>query len=134
MAQEGLVVKKQWGEEEYICNNEQYCGKFLYIAPGFACSIHRHPVKTETFHVLSGEGCIGVDQDIVRVVAGNTIHIPQQTYHFFASVTGMTLLEISSHHEDDDCQRATESHPLSWMRDTPALLKMGLTHGEKLPA
>lgn len=133
MAQEGLVVNKDWGQEEYVCNNEDYCGKFLYVKPGYVCSIHRHLVKKETFYVLAGEGCIGVDGNIARVVQGNIVNIPVGIYHFFASVTGMTLLEISTHHEDTDCQRANQSHPLSWQRDREALLKMGLVDGEALP-
>jgi len=130
--QEGLIVKKEWGEEEYVTNLPEYCGKFLHLKPGWVCSIHRHPVKIETFHVIAGEGVIGVDGNIVRVVVGNTIHIPVNTYHFFATVTGLTLLEISTHHEDDDCQRANTSHRLSWSRDAEVLRKLDVVDGEEI--
>ena len=133
MADEGRVVEKTWGSEEWITNTPEYCGKFLYITPGHVCSIHRHPVKTETFHVLAGEGVIGLDQALIRVEAGNAVHIPARTYHFFASLTGMTLLELSTHHDDDDCQRANNSHKMAWGRDDAVLVKLGLERYQELP-
>jgi uncharacterized cupin superfamily protein len=131
--EEGKLVKKDWGEEEYITNTPQYCAKFLYVSPGYVCSIHRHPVKTETFHVISGEGVITLDGRLHRVTHGNTVHIPQGMYHCFGTLTGMTLLEVSTHHEDDDCQRANQSHKLVWGRDDGMLKHMGLEQGEALP-
>lgn len=130
---EGKIVKKEWGEEEWITNTPQYCAKFLYVKPGYVCSIHRHPVKTETFHIISGEGVISVDGQIGFVTVGQTVHIPQGIYHCFGSLTGMTLLEVSTHHEDDDCMRANSSHRLSWERDAPMLRRLGLAEGEPLP-
>jgi quercetin dioxygenase-like cupin family protein len=130
--EEGKIVKKDWGEEEYITNTLEYCAKFLYVAPGFVCSIHRHLVKTESFHVVSGEGVIGLDGHLHRVVQGNTLHIPRNSYHFFASLEGMTLLEVSTHHEDSDVQRANNSHKLAWGRDNEVLKRFGLVEGCEL--
>jgi mannose-6-phosphate isomerase-like protein (cupin superfamily) len=56
--EEGKLVPKVWGEEQYITNTEQYCGKFLHVAAGFVCSDHQHLTKDETFYVLAGHGAV----------------------------------------------------------------------------
>ena len=51
--------KKLWGYEQIIVNDELYCGKILTVLPaGFACSIHYHVNKQETFHILRGSLCL----------------------------------------------------------------------------
>lgn len=47
-------VKKNWGSEEWLVNNEKYCAKFLNLIKGFQCSVHYHIAKDETFYVLAG--------------------------------------------------------------------------------
>jgi mannose-6-phosphate isomerase-like protein (cupin superfamily) len=47
-------VKKNWGNEEWLVNNEKYCAKFLNLVKGFQCSVHYHIAKDETFYVLEG--------------------------------------------------------------------------------
>jgi quercetin dioxygenase-like cupin family protein len=127
---EGLVVEKVWGREVYVTSMPGYTGKFLHVSPGFACSIHRHPIKTESFHVMSGQGVIGVDGRLQKVKVGDTVHIPQNTFHFFAAVEEMTLLEISTHHEDSDVDRASPSRPLIWQKDATMLRLLGVPESE----
>ena len=117
------TVKKYWGEEFYICNNSLYCAKFLYLLPGYVCSTHRHAIKRETFHVLAGTGIIRVGVVNRRIEAGDTVDIPIGTWHHFASAEGMTLLEISTQHFDDDCERLNESHKITKETD-PALWEL----------
>jgi len=47
-------VKKIWGSEEWLVNNELYCCKILNLKKGYRCSIHYHKDKDETFYVLKG--------------------------------------------------------------------------------
>ena len=35
-------VEKVWGHEEWIANNDKYCGKKLVVKKGFRCSMHHH--------------------------------------------------------------------------------------------
>lgn len=48
-------VKKVWGSEDWLVNNDKYCAKFLNLDRGAECSVHYHAVKDETFYVLAGE-------------------------------------------------------------------------------
>lgn len=47
-------VKKVWGDEQWLVNNEKYCSKFLNLNQGYTCSLHYHAIKDETFYVLTG--------------------------------------------------------------------------------
>jgi mannose-6-phosphate isomerase-like protein (cupin superfamily) len=117
LAEEGKIVEKVWGEEHYITNRSEYCSKWLYVNPFSVCSEHMHPIKVETFHVVIGRGVISVGDELKVVLGGDTVHIPAGTYHLFATSTGMTLLEVSTQHSDEDVVRRTESHRLSTVND-----------------
>jgi D-lyxose ketol-isomerase len=47
-------VKKVWGNERWLINNDKYCSKFLNLNNGYTCSLHYHAIKDETFYVLCG--------------------------------------------------------------------------------
>ena len=109
---EGLLVRKVWGEEWYITNRDEYAGKILYVKPGFVCSSHCHRLKDETFACLSGRGVIEKNGEFINVQAGTIVPIPPGTWHRFASDIGMTLVEVSTRHSDDDVERKEESNQL----------------------
>ena len=50
-------VDKDWGYELWLANNEQenYCGKILFIREGYKGSMHFHNEKHETFYILEGK-------------------------------------------------------------------------------
>lgn len=112
------TVKKLWGYEDWIVN-EEYCAKILTILPGFACSLHYHPKKKETFFVLFGQ--VRLEQIDVRgtrfeeiLKSGDTRTIMPKTPHRFSSANDSpaTIWESSTHHEDTDVVRIEESKAL----------------------
>src|SRR3989338_8926171 len=42
------IVPKVWGQEQWLVNNEKYCGKKMLIKDGYYCSYHKHKIKDET--------------------------------------------------------------------------------------
>lgn len=48
-------VSKSWGYEDWIVNNDKYCGKVLFFKKDKSCSLHYHKLKEETFYVQSGK-------------------------------------------------------------------------------
>lgn len=124
MAEEGKLVAKVWGEEQYITNTDNYCGKLLHVKPGFVCSDHCHKIKDETFYVLAGHGAIRINGGVRPITVGDTLWILPLDWHCFATAGGMTLLEISTHHDDADVERirCSPSHELSWDSDDDAAL------------
>ncbi len=103
------TVPKMWGHEEWLVNEDEYCGKLLYVMKGKMCSMHSHPKKKETFVVLSGQVRMEVDGGLDTLSPGDIVTILPNEFHRFAGITDVKLLEISTHHDDDDVVRLTES-------------------------
>lgn len=112
------TVEKVWGVEKWLVNNKDYCAKILEVKEGFRCSLHYHPRKHETFIVLRGsvrlEFCGNNDKETVTslLIPGQTKDIPPFSGHRFSSEFGAIVLEISTHHDDDDVVRIKDSGPI----------------------
>lgn len=117
------TLKKAWGYEEVLVN-EEYCAKYLCINPGFQCSLHYHKIKKETFIVERGEIILETGKLFLsgRILSteilqpGDTRTIPPNTLHRFSSEFGGRILEVSTHHEDEDVTRLEPSGPMRHVR------------------
>ena len=103
------VHKKVWGEELWIANNSLYCGKILRINKGYRCSYHSHPIKDETFYILKGEVLMRFEGNEFTMKSGDSLRVFPGQYHSFTGLTDSEILEISTHHSDDDVVREDES-------------------------
>lgn len=110
------VVEKVWGHEDWLVNEPLYCLKRLFVTPGFRCSMHKHPVKAETFVIEHGAGWAFVGDEPIPLTPGVIVKIPPDTWHCFWCPTGaprpLVMLEVSTHHDDADVERHSESGPL----------------------
>lgn len=97
-------VNKVWGEEQIIIN-EEYCGKILVINRRGKCSLHQHLKKKETFYILSGLIKMEMASRILIMHPGSQITIHPGSYHSFTGIEDSQVLEISTHHRDDDSYR-----------------------------
>ena len=107
-------VEKVWGHEEWIVNNDKYCGKKLVIKKGFRCSMHQHKIKDETFYV--SEGCILLETEFDgkvenRVMTiGDIVHIEIGMWHRFTGLNETSaIIEFSTFHMDSDSHRKETS-------------------------
>lgn len=107
------MPKKSWGYEEWIVNNEMYCGKRLHFTiAGGKTSLHFHVNKHETMYVEDGMFTIvTVDTSIGehhthKLCKGQSITIyPNTPHRIIADVKDSILVEFSTHHEDSDSYR-----------------------------
>ena len=108
---ERKTVSKVWGQELWLVNTSLYCCKVLVIKKGAECSYHCHKVKTETFIGIKGAAKLTIDGEVYDLspsARGKTI-FPGE-YHKFEALTSAEILEVSTHHDDSDSYRLTESH------------------------
>lgn len=106
------TIVKEWGEEKIICNEPEYCSKYLHISPQKKCSLHYHNQKKETFFVVSGLVRLEWSDFDELLIAGESRTIMPTTLHRFSSLRGATILEISTHHSDEDVVRIEPSGSL----------------------
>ena len=107
-------VDKSWGYELWLANNEKenYCGKILYINPGYAGSMHFHSKKHETFYILEGTLKVDVlnpenaEKTTHLLEEGETFVLDRLTPHqLFATDKPVKFIEISTFHDDADRYR-----------------------------
>lgn len=109
--------EKSWGWEEWIVNNDLYCGKRLHFCTlGGHTSLHFHVKKHETMYAERGEFQIEMRDTTygtsytVTLEEGHSIVIPPATPHRITAsklgaFTEAVLVEFSTHHEDSDSYR-----------------------------
>lgn len=107
------VVKKVWGEEHIVTNNEKYCGKVLMLKKGYQCSYHKHNVKDEVFLIFEGVVDMEVAGKKKRMSDYDTVRIKPGTFHRFTGITDVLMIEFSTPHSDDDVVRREESRRVS---------------------
>jgi mannose-6-phosphate isomerase-like protein (cupin superfamily) len=107
------IVKKVWGEEIWIHNDEEYCGKLLrFHNKGSKFSMHYHIVKKESWYV--GRGSFEykfIDtntavEDSIIVNEGTCITIERGMPHqLIALEDNSEIFEVSTQHFDEDSYR-----------------------------
>lgn len=106
-------VQKEWGVETWIINTELFCCKLLEVNSGWECSLHMHPKKSEFFSVLAGNPLIRLGKSTTLNNPGDGVYIPSGTLHRFSAPSGdVLILEISTHHDDNDVVRLEPSGPI----------------------
>lgn len=103
-------VPKVWGKEVIIVNCDKYCGKLLVLNMGAQSSIHYHGEKQETFYCLEGQVGLmiqGRDHMLNPFSRPKTIYPGQK--HQFVGIISSIIIEVSTHHDDSDVVRLTES-------------------------
>lgn len=122
------IVQKIWGHEEWIINTDRYCGKILTLKPGFECSYHYHKEKDEGFYVLRGLVYLMLEGEDRILHSGEVQRILPGQRHKFASLEGVSkMIEFSTHHENSDSYRETESRAidLNKLRKRLGLKRLG---------
>ena len=105
------IIKKGWGYEKVICNNEEFCGKILHFNEGNKFSFHFHVKKREVFYVLKGVlelttiNYLDGTKYSYTFREGDIIEIDRLVPHQIYAVRDVDIIEISSHHEDSDSYR-----------------------------
>lgn len=105
------VVKKAWGSETWIVNNEEYCGKILKFNSGKEFSLHFHVEKKETFFVLSGKinlkyfNLSNANEINLTLSEGDIVDIPRFNPHKIKCIEDATIIEFSTKHNDYDSYR-----------------------------
>jgi len=104
-------VDKIWGGEEWIVNRD-YCGKILNLKKGFRGSIHVHKIKDETFYLAEGKVLLELDEEKIIMNPEDSKIIEPNQKHRFTPLVDSKIIEFSTHHEDEDTYRDSESGPV----------------------
>jgi len=130
MSKNSEFHEKAWGREEWLTNNEKYCGKILYLNKGYRCSIHYHKNKDESFYLMVGKIILEINGK-QRVMEENDVQrITPGTRHRFSGLEQSVIIETSTPHEEKDCYRETQSEKIP-EEEFNELLKIYSQNGSK---
>lgn len=102
---EVTLIPKLWGYEKWLENNEKYCSKLLSLNQGYQCSLHYHKIKDETFLIIKGYVRMEVGKEILYMKEGSFVRITPGTLHRFRGLKDSEIIEISTHHMEEDSYR-----------------------------
>jgi mannose-6-phosphate isomerase-like protein (cupin superfamily) len=123
-------VSKGWGYEDWINNNDYYCGKILFLKKNKKLSFHYHKIKDETFYIQKGAVTLylynNLNEKLIKefeeniswddifssawvipiyLEEGDSYHIPINTRHCLHGNYDSYIIEFSTHHDDNDSYR-----------------------------
>ena len=118
---------KGWGYEQWIVNNEKYCGKLMRFIQGKECSWHYHQVKHETFYIHEGQLKVtfGMGDDLMKASfkilgPGEVFEVSPGMRHKMVAVEGdCTMFEFSTTHMEDDSYRIIKGNQVRYILKTP---------------
>ena len=107
------IVKKGWGKEIWIHNDNEYCGKILrFTTAGNKFSLHYHIIKKESWYVSKGAfEYIWLDTEkgtehSEAIVEGDCLTIERGQPHQLIALRDMSeIFEVSTEHFDEDSYR-----------------------------
>src|ERR1035437_2340181 len=104
-------VKKGWGHELHIVNNDKYCGKILHFDIAAQMSMHYHLNKYEIWYVLSGKFQLtGIypetaERYILLIGEGDVVYVDRGVVHSVYAINGGEIFEISTPDDIEDNYR-----------------------------
>ena len=96
MSHENNIVKKPWGYEYLMYENEHVALWFLYIKKGERTSTHCHPNKTTGLTLLDGKAEVSFLSDVNKLSSLNKIMIRKGLFHSTQAVSDIQNKMIAS--------------------------------------
>lgn len=92
---------KPWGQELLVAHTDHYTLKRLTYRAGEAGPLQHHERKDESFHLHSGAAWVDFDAGDgqltrVRMLPGQTFHIPPGAPHRFIAIVDCVVYEAST--------------------------------------
>ena len=111
MAYRKTVVKKPWGHEYLVYENDQVGLWFLNILEGQSTSMHCHPKKTTGLMVISGDAEVSFLSDKLRLTTPEKVMIRKGLFHSTHAPNGtLQLFEIETPVDKHDLVRLEDNY------------------------
>ena len=112
MLYEKTVVKKPWGYEYLVYQNEKIALWFLYIGYGQQTSMHCHPNKTTGLILLDGKAELSFLTNTVKVEPVTKVMIRKGLFHSTkaTSENGAHVFEIETPVDKHDLVRLEDKY------------------------
>jgi mannose-6-phosphate isomerase-like protein (cupin superfamily) len=108
----GLVIRKPWGHEYLIFENEHVAVWVLYLKQGFQTSLHCHPYKRSSLTVLSGEILFHTFEREFTVRPSEGLLIDKGVFHSSKAISegGAIIMETETPNNKSDLVRFEDKY------------------------
>lgn len=109
---QNVIVKKPWGYEYLMYQNEHVGVWFLSIRQGERTSLHCHPNKKTGLILLNGEAQISFLNDSKNLKALSKLNIAKGIFHSTAGVSpsGISVIEVETPREKENLVRLDDEY------------------------
>lgn len=90
--------ERPWGSWTVLQVGEGYCIKYIEVAPGQRLSLQYHRHRAENWVIIAGEGEVTLNEQNIKVGAGDHVFIPLGARHrvLNSSDEALKILELQS--------------------------------------
>lgn len=109
---ENVAIKKPWGFEYLLFQNEHVAIWVLHIQFGFQTSLHCHPNKKSSLIVLSGRACVTTLNQEMDLEVCDAIYIDQGVFHSTKPLSpdGLIIMELETPNNKQDLLRLGDQY------------------------
>jgi len=109
---QNVIVKKPWGYEYLMYQNEHVGVWFLSIREGARTSLHCHPNKKTGLILLDGEARVSFLNDSKNLKALSKLNIGKGIFHSTAGVSpsGISVIEVETPREKENLVRLDDEY------------------------
>lgn len=105
---------RPWGGYEVLADERDFKSKRVTIDPGARLSYQSHAKRSEHWVIVSGQGEVTLDEKIILLQAGQSIHIPVGAKHRIRNPGTMPLIfvevQTGSYFGEDDIVRYLDDY------------------------
>lgn len=109
---QNVIVRKPWGHEYLMYQNDYVGVWFLAIRQGARTSLHCHPNKKTGLILLAGEAKVSFLNDSKPLKALGKLNIGKGIFHSTAGVSpgGISVIEVETPREKEDLVRLDDEY------------------------
>ena len=105
---------RPWGYYRVLADEADHKVKRLVVHPGKRLSLQRHRHRSEHWYVLRGQAMVVRDDDELRLLSGQSIDIPQGSWHRIRNPSNQDLsiieVQTGSSFAEDDIERREDDY------------------------
>ncbi|MFP5519455.1 MAG: mannose-1-phosphate guanylyltransferase/mannose-6-phosphate isomerase [Bdellovibrionia bacterium] len=93
LAEDHVFEFRPWGDFEVLRDTDKFKSKVIHVNPGAQISYQSHSKRSEHWIIVSGQGEVVLEDQIIPIQAGSHVHIPQNAKHRIRN-TGIVPIEF----------------------------------------
>jgi mannose-6-phosphate isomerase len=105
---------RPWGYYQVISDEPDLKVKKIYVYPGKRLSLQRHQRRSEHWYIIRGQAIVTLGSRDVHLESGNSIDIPQGSFHRImnAGKENLAFIEVQTgdYFGEDDIERVEDDY------------------------